>query len=140
MFRDIIYTNALNYAVDGSGNRRDYYENTQKATFKVSITVTEATSVSFIVTFVNGNTTYDIRDVISSVTVENNGAEGRVIRCDGTVTTTGWRANHQGDGVVATVFLEAGENTITFTMGEKNCNVRGFKVASAIPVALTSKE
>ena len=133
-------TFALNYAVDGSGNRRDYYENTQKATFKVSITVTEATSVSFIVTFVNGNTTYDIKDVISSVTVENNGAEGRVIRCDGTVTTTGWRANHQGDGVVATVFLEAGENTITFTMGEKNCNVRGFKVASAIPVALTSKE
>ncbi len=133
-------TFAINYAVDGDGSRRDYYENTQKATFKASITVTEATSVSFIVTFVNGSKTYDIKDVISDITVESNGTEGRVERCDGTVTTTGWRAKHQGDGIVATVFLEAGENTITFTMGELNCNVRGFKVASTVPVALASEE
>lgn len=120
-----------------TNHRGTFYQNTQGATFTTSVTSSAATETSFILKL-TGDATVDISSILASLTIN-----GKAVQInEGSVKIGSWDVSACVDVVVATISLNEGTNTISFTMGQHNLNVIGieFGVPADVVVALGSAE
>ena len=119
---------------DGVGT---YYGNASGQTFNYSatITVTEATNVTFIVNCAKRYGPYTQGDLFGMLTL--NGSTDGVVYTDEIIewgtTSAAW--GDFKDYAVATLYLKEGVNTVEFTV-ITSCNVEGIGFKSVVPVTL----
>ncbi len=109
------------------------YENTKLQTFTVTVSVSKATDVLFIVRVARNGQTEKISDLFTSATI--NGENVTVNTAE--ITGKGWSS--PVDAAIATLSLKEGNNLITFTRGDAangiyNFNVIGISFKSSVPV------
>ncbi len=122
-----------------------FYELNKGATFTLTVNVTEATDVAFIIKVCSTNNySFDYSKVITAISSKNSsGSENKIVVNSGTVDTVGWYTSTASAIEIATISLAEGTNTITFTMGTetaKTLNIAAIAFESAVPVVLGTNE
>ena len=107
-----------------------FYELTQGATFTLDVTSSEATQAIFVLKLCANAGTYNLQEVVKSISVGGvnvavNSGEFVIPKLDGTDT---WIAANAIGVEFATINLQEGKNTITFTMGDINVNIAGVEL------------
>ena len=109
-----------------------FYKKTQNSTFTITVNVDKATDVVLYLNLAFNNTSgYSLSSAITSVSSKNAaGQANAVVRNEGTIKNNSWTTNSSKRFEIATISLSAGENTITFTMGNNDINIASLYILS----------
>ena len=111
-----------------------FYHQNQKSTFTFTVNAEEATDavLSLAIVFDSKGLSFSTRNIITSITsADASGNENSVTLSDNvTVKCGGWSNTQSLRADFATISLQKGVNTITFTFGNDNVNIMGVYLKS----------
>ena len=119
-----------------------FYKSNQNSTFTFTVNVEKATDVVFYLNlaFNSKDAFYAKSNVVTSITSKNaSGQANTVVIADGNIKNGSWTTNNAIRVELATISLNAGENTITFTFGNLDVNIASVFIVSDNEVVIGKK-
>ena len=109
-----------------------FYHQNQKSTFTFTVNADEATDAVLSLAIVFNSNGFSTRNILTSITsADASGKENTVTLADNvTVKCGGWSNTQTLRADFATISLQEGVNTITFTFGTDNVNIMGVYLKS----------
>lgn len=108
-----------------------FYELTQGATFNLKVNASQATEAVLVLKLCanSGGEPYYYQNIMKNVSVTGGGQTvAGVVNAGNVILPSNWKAADAIAVEIATINLQAGENIITFTMGDLNINIAGVEI------------